>query len=295
MLAATVPLPTELRILLRSLGQIVLQANAATGACVLAALACTGLPAACAALLGATAANVVAHLAGHDRAEGRQGLHGFNGALAALAAVGFSADASTGFGLALLAASLAGWACGPIGGWLRTRGLCAYSSPCLAVTACWLPFHAAAPHAGGAPGWTLGDALGGGCAGVAQAAFAQGIPAGLWMLLGLAAASRRAATFAFGGALAGSLALVALGAPDTDAVALRAGLLGFNGALTALALAGRGVPTAAVGVAMAVLAQWFALRAGLTVLTLPFVLATWLTLVARRTTDGILNVLRTPR
>jgi urea transporter len=292
MLAAVAPLPIELRILLRSLGQIVLQANAITGACVLAALACTGLPATCAALLGASAANIVAHLAGHDRADGLRGLHGFNGALAALAAVSFIADASAGFGLALIAASVAGWIGGPLARWLRMRGLCAYSSPCLAVTACWLPFHASAAHAVGAPGWTLGDAFGGSCAGVAQAAFAQGAPAGLWMLLGLAVASRRAAGFAFAGALAGSLALLALGA---DAAALRAGLLGFNGALTALALAEHGAATAAVGVIAAACAQWLALRAGFTTLTLPFVLATWFTLIARRTADGVLDVLRTPR
>ncbi|CAG9272758.1 Eukaryotic-type low-affinity urea transporter [Paraburkholderia unamae] len=71
--------------LLRSLGQVVLQAHAGTGACLLAALALTDLRLACAALLGATAANVCAIVAGHAEAAIHDGLAGFNGALAALA------------------------------------------------------------------------------------------------------------------------------------------------------------------------------------------------------------------
>jgi urea transporter len=291
-----VPLPAPLRILLRSLGQIVLQPHAATGACVLAALACTGLPALGAALLGAGVANLVARRAGYPRADAQLGLHGFNGALAALAAVSHVADPAAGLGLGLLAASLAGGCVGPMAGWLRARGLCAYSSPALVATALWLPFQAGTPGLpGGAPGWTVTDALLGGCAGIAQTSFASGAPVGLLMLVGLAAASYRAAALAWCGALGVSLALVALRAPGADAAALAAGLLGFNGALTALALAGRGAPTLLAGLATVTLLQWLAMRAGLATLTLPFVLASWFTLLARRTFDGVRHALRASR
>ncbi|VWB82503.1 urea transporter [Burkholderia stagnalis] len=77
--------PIDLRILLRSIGQIVLQANALTGALLLAALALTDARLACAALLGAAAANMCAVLTGAARRDVEQGLLGFNGALAAIA------------------------------------------------------------------------------------------------------------------------------------------------------------------------------------------------------------------
>ncbi|CAG9269297.1 Eukaryotic-type low-affinity urea transporter [Burkholderia cepacia] len=75
----------DLRILLRGIGQIVLQANALTGTLLLAALALTDLRLACAALLGSAAASMTAVLTGAVRHDVEQGLHGFNGALAALA------------------------------------------------------------------------------------------------------------------------------------------------------------------------------------------------------------------
>ncbi|HWT38925.1 MAG TPA: urea transporter, partial [Paraburkholderia sp.] len=55
-----------LRTLLRSFGQIVLQRDAATGACVLAAWLVSDARLACAALTGAIAANVGAVLRGYD-------------------------------------------------------------------------------------------------------------------------------------------------------------------------------------------------------------------------------------
>ncbi|MFP3701608.1 urea transporter, partial [Burkholderia sp. SIMBA_013] len=77
--------------------------------------------------------------------------------------------------------------------------------------------------------------------GVAQTAFAQGAWAGMLIVVGIAIASRRAAAFALGGAIVSTVLLVALGAGDTG---FTDGLLGFNGALAALALMSRGTRTA---------------------------------------------------
>ena len=85
--AATQARSAALRTLLRSLGQIVLQPNAFTGACLLAAWLVCDPRLACAALMGAIAANVSAVLAGYQEDDTRAGLHGFNGALAGLAFV----------------------------------------------------------------------------------------------------------------------------------------------------------------------------------------------------------------
>ncbi|MET3620337.1 urea transporter [Burkholderia ambifaria] len=284
----------DLRILLRSIGQIVLQANAFTGAMLVAALALTDLRLACAALVGAAAANVTAVLTGAERRAVEQGLHGFNGALAALVAVVFAPAP-----LALVLGPLAA-----IGAALVQRAMrtllakwrqCPYSSPCLAATALWLPFvamqHASGAATDAAP--TLSSVAAALLSGVAQTAFAQGAWAGMLIVAGIAIASRRAAAFALGGAIVSTVLLVALGAGDT---AFTDGLLGFNGALAALALMSRGTRAAVAAAALAALIQWLAMRADVPALTAPFALASWITVaVARRFTLGEPDVvIRTP-
>ncbi|WP_241018012.1 urea transporter, partial [Burkholderia sp. Ac-20349] len=132
--ARPVPPSIDLRILLRGIGQIVLQANAFTGALLLAALALTDLRLASAALVGSAAASMTAVLTGAERRDVEQGLHGFNGALAALIAVLFAPHqlaavalvplVSIGAALVQRAMRL------PLARWRQ----CPYSSPCLIVT-----------------------------------------------------------------------------------------------------------------------------------------------------------------
>ncbi|MCA8502771.1 urea transporter [Burkholderia multivorans] len=286
----------DLRILLRSIGQIVLQANALTGALLLAALALTDPRLACAALLGAPAANLTAVLTGARRDDLEQGLHGFNGALAALVAAVFTPDPLLGVALSPLPAIGAALVHRAMRGPLAKWRQCPYSSPCLAVSALWLPFFIATQHpdgaiGGAAPTWSaIGPAL---LAGVAQTTFAQGAWAGALIVAGIAAESRRAAAFALAGAVVSTVLLTALGA---DAASLTNGLLGFNGALAALALLPRGTRAALAAAALAALIQWLAMRAGLAALTAPFALASWIAVaVARRFTLGEADVvIRTP-
>ncbi|RQR56003.1 urea transporter [Burkholderia sp. Bp9126] len=287
--------PIDLRILLRSIGQIVLQANAVTGALLLAALALTDARLACAALLGAAAANMCAVLTGAARRDVEHGLLGFNGALAALAAVTFAPPTLAAVALAPLAAIGAALVQRALRRPLEKARQCPYSSPCLAVTASWLPFvaaqHAEAGVAAMSPSLsTFGPAV---LAGVAQTTFAQGAWAGALMVAGLAAASRRAAAYALGGALVSTALLLALGA---GAATFADGLLGFNGALAAIALMPRGARAACAAAVLAALLQALAMRAGVTVLTLPFVLASWCTVWAvRRFTLGDADVvIRSP-
>ncbi|GAU03949.1 urea transporter [Burkholderia stabilis] len=285
----------DLRILLRGIGQIVLQANALTGAMLLAALVLTDIRLACAALIGSAAASMTAVLTGAERRDVEQGLHGFNGALAALIAVLFapySLAALALIPLVAIGAALAQRAMrAPLARWRQ----CPYSSPCLAVTALWLPFvvlqHAGDAAVGAAltPS-SVADAL---LSGVAQTTFAQGAWPGALIVAGIAAASRRAAAFALGGAVVSTILLLALGANGTS---FADGLLGFNGALAALALMSRGPRAAFAAAALAALIQWLATRAGLPAFTAPFALASWVTVaVARRFTLGEPDVvIRTP-
>ncbi|KAB0657296.1 urea transporter [Burkholderia diffusa] len=285
----------DLHTLLRGIGQIVLQANAVSGALLLAALALTDLRLASAALVGSAAASMTAVLTGAERRDVEQGLHGFNGALAALIAVLFAPSSLAAIALVPVVS---------IGAALVQRAMrvplarcrqCPYSSPCLVITALWLPF-VAPQHASnattGAPLTlpSIADAL---LSGIAQTTFAQGPWAGMLIVAGLAVASCRAAAFALGGAIVSTVLLVASGA---NGASFADGLLGFNGALAALALMSRGPRAAFAAAALAALMQWLATRAGVPAFTAPFALASWVTvLLARRFTLGEPDVvIRTP-
>lgn len=285
----------DLRTLLRGIGQIVLQANAVTGALLLAALALTDLRLASAALVGSAAASMTAVLTGTERRDVEQGLHGFNGALAALIAVLFAPSSlaaialvpAVSIGAALVQRAMRV----PLARWRQ----CPYSSPCLVITALWLPFVAsqhATDAAAGAP-LTLPSIADAVLSGIAQTTFAQGPWAGMLIVAGLAVASRRAAAFALGGAIVSTVLLVASGA---NGASFADGLLGFNGALAALALMSRGPRAAFAAAALAALLQWLATRAGLPAFTAPFALASWITvIVTRRFTLGEPDVvIRTP-
>ncbi|NKJ51394.1 urea transporter [Burkholderia sp. SG-MS1] len=273
--AATDAPCAALRTLLRSLGQIVLQPNAFTGACLLAAWWAAGPRLACAALMGAVAANVSATLAGYHDDDTRAGLHGFNGALAGLAAFSFIRDAATATAVAILAATATAWLVGPWSRWLRARGLSCLSSPCLIVTWCWLPMitsgaqpvSPASLHPPGFAQWS-----GGVLASLAQTSFGSGALAGSLVLTGIAAASRRHALWALGGATLASTAHLLLGVTPHS---FDAGLLGLNGALTALALVDSGVVPMLGGVAVSIALQAATARFGWPAMTAPFVLATW--------------------
>ena len=275
-------LSAPLRTLLRSFGQIVLQPNAATGACMLGAWLLSEPRLVCAALLGAIAANVSALLAGAADIDVRAGLLGFNGALAGLAAYSFIDDRACAAAVAILAATGSAWLLQPWSRWLRAHGLGYLSSPCLIVTWVWLSLIAGGSLPAGSRTAHPLDAvrfLSGVLAGVAQTGFASGAPAGVLVLLGIAAASRKHALHALGGAALASSAHLLLGAsvPSFDG-----GFSGFNGALTALALADAGYAAVLAGIAVSVLLQAAAMHFGWPAMTAPFVLATWSVEALRR-------------
>ncbi|WP_321956007.1 urea transporter [Paraburkholderia bannensis] len=270
-------LAEPLRTLLRSLGQIVLQKHAGTGACVLAALALCDWRLACAALMGAAAANVCALLGRAPFDAIRDGLAGFNGALAGLAAFTFAADTATAFALALLAAAFSAWIGTPLVRGLGRVRLAVYSAPCLAATWLWMALGASGEHAALAPVSTppalnAADAIAGLMSGVAQTVFASGALPGIVLLAGIAWSSRRAAAYALGGAALASLLEYLAGAPPAS---FAAGLYGFNGALAALAASALGPRAAICATMLAAALHLAATRLGLPAMTAPFALAGW--------------------
>ncbi|RDU97757.1 urea transporter [Trinickia dinghuensis] len=292
--------PSALRTLLRCMGQTVLQCNALTGACVLAALALCDLKLACAAIIGAVTAHVCAILANYDSAAMRDGLHGFNGVLSAIAAALFIDDTQIALAVALLSAIAATCLAAPLSRRLGARGLAVYSSPCIAVTWGWMllrsgaheavghsaanldlgPLYAQAArirfpldvllgtgHAVQLPGG-LGDAF----AAVAQTVFASGTVPGLLIAAGIALASRRAALYALVGGVTSSAVAWLCGAPIA---ALHTGIAGFNGALAALALVDQGTVAAPAAAILSALLQQAVAHVGWPTMSAPFVVAVW--------------------
>lgn len=257
------------------------------------------------ALLATAIATLTARLLGADAALLERGLFGYNGMLVGIALPTF------------LAATPALWACVALGAVLSTVAMLAFitllrpwrlqvlTAPFVLITWCLLlaayqfarlpgaglPVPALAHAAAIAPAlpFTVQGIVLAALRGVAQVFFLPDAASGALILAGLAAASRRAALAAAAGSLLSLAVAWLLGA---DRAAIDAGLYSFSAVLTAVALgdafrsAGlRGAAYAALGVVATVIVQ-AALNTllaplGIPALTAPFVLTTWLFLLAR--------------
>lgn len=282
--------------LLRGVAQVLLVNNAHAGALFLAGIACNAPRHAAAAALGATAGTLAAMLLRADPAAIRQGLHGFNGVLAALALLGLMPQGPLLWpGLALVA-GLTTPASMALGGWLARRAMPALTAPfILLVWASVLlaggtsPAPPAAPvMAAARPGMSL--PLEGLLNGLAQTFFQQNALTGLMVAAGLLVASRAAFAAAMTGSLVGLGVAAMAGMAGT---AIRAGLHGYNGVLVGIALGAVFLPRgrasvvltlAALVVAPLVHAAFAAAirPIGLPPLTFAFVTVTWAFLLLSR-------------
>jgi len=282
----------QIRHFARSMGQILLQRNAATGGSLVLALLCFSPRLACALLIGTLTGNVLAHIFDdHSSPATRNDLHGFNGGLAALAAFTFIHDNSRASAVAILAAVLATGLSDMLTRALSRWNLAAYSSPAVLVTWAWLPLFAdqsfatsavrvAAPASADtgvsllfsvAPAF-LRPCLEGIVAGLAPIAFAAGPAAGTLILIGLLVARPSRAAWALGGSALGLALCTVFG---TSAGVLQSGACGFNPALAALAMCRFGVKATISAIVLTLLIEFAASAVGIPAMTAPFVLASW--------------------
>lgn len=283
---ASHPALQGLRALLCGFAQIFLQQHPGCGALVLLAILIGAPGLLPGALLGGLASMWVAQRRGHPQADIAIGLYGYNGILLGLL---LSLKLAWTPLLALLIVAGAGLSSLLLAPWMRRMReqgwLPAFSMPFvlpgLALLTLAAPPDLPLAAAAGTPApagldWPLAVLRG-----LSQVVFVDAPLAGLVLLLGLLLAERRAALWALLGSGAG-LALAQLpGWPGDGALA---GLNGYNAVLAAITLAqvSRGplAPLAALLLATA-LQTGFALL-GQSLLTLPFILASWLVLAAGR-------------
>ncbi len=306
--AASAPPLRFVDVALRGLGQVMFQDNPLTGLFFLAAIVwgavATGQPfVAVAGVLALVVATATALALGVDRAAWRAGLYGFNGVLTGLALATFLTPGPRLIVFVVIGAALSVVATLATTRWLAPHAIPGLTFPFVVTT--WL-FLLASHGFAGVSGLAAGtvtapavivasdplrvaDFVGGVALSISQVFLKDSLVAALLFLAGLAVASVSAALLAIGGAVIAVVVAHLFGA-ESDLVT--GGLLGFSPVLTAVALGTVFVPPSARSLGIAALATLVtviaqaALNAALApvalpAMTMPFVLVTWLFLLAR--------------
>ena len=296
---------------LRGLGQVVFQNSALSGLLIILALCINSFIYAGMAIFGTAIATGTAMLLRADRDAIEDGLFGFNGALTAIAIVAFaSKDAVFGdlpggtlllyvalasaFTSVLVRAFSALFRSQRLPGFflpycltalLFVGGLQVFSTASVTHTA-----HPLIPLLHDARSYSLETWFYGTANGIAEIFFQDNWLTGVVVLAAIAIGSRIAAGAVLIGSAIGLGTGMLLGASEP---LIRAGLLGYNSALTAAAMGGffvlmnRAGALYAAAAAVVTACAWagfvaFLTPAGLPVLVLPYVLVTWLMLLAAR-------------
>lgn len=289
---------------LRGSGQVIFMADSRTGLVNLLAFAWgawaggTRWSVALGAVLGVLVATATAHALAVDEAERRAGLYGFNGLLVGAGIATFLVSTPLVWAVLVLACAASTLVTHALARLLAPWRLPFLTFPFILTT--WLVLLAA--HA--LPGlsqatlpaalaadsgtltapWFLRAAL----ASVGQVFFVDNAVSGALFLLALALASRRAALLAAAGALLAVACALLLGADRGQVVH---GLWGYSAVLTAVALGAvfmrpgaRTLAYAGAATVLTVLVQGASFSVagtlGMPALTFPFVLVTWLFLLA---------------
>jgi urea transporter len=242
---------------LRGIGQVVLQSNPWTGLVILVGIYFNSWIYGTLCLLGALLATVTALVAGADRGAIRAGLHGFNGALVAIALNAYTSSNYTtgtipGWQLVLLttlAVMLSVPVAMAIGKFTSLVGLPSLTASFIAVSLVFVsgalavpeiestPIEAPAfanPDEAAAP-YSLATLLEGSGKGVGQIFLQDNYVTGALILVGIALNTRIGALMALIACVLSTAVAMAFGYPEEN---IHAGLYTYNGVLTAIALGG---------------------------------------------------------
>ena len=298
------PIAAFVDAVLRGIGQVMLQNNSYTGVLCLLGMFYNSVVLGTAVLVGTAASTGAALLLGLDREQLRAGWFGFNGALTAVALLYFFQGDARAWVYVLCAAVVSTVLMAAFLRLLAAWQLPALTAPFVFTTLCFVLASARfgqlratehLPTSGRLPqGASLEGVVGpatfaeGIFNGVAQVFFQGNVVTGIIFTLGLLVGSRVAASSALLGSLAGLLVAWGMGAAEP---AMRVGAYGFNSVLTAIVLCDLvlvpSVSTAAYALlaALATAVVYAAVAAafeplGLPALTLPFVLVSWMFILA---------------
>ena len=272
-------LTTRLGLPLRGIGQVIFQNNPITGALFLTGIAITSPWFGLATLLGSIASTLTASLL---KKPVQDGLYGFNGALSTLALVVFLGPSPEAFFYGFLASILSTPVMMSTEQLLTPWKLPSLTFPFVLITLIFLSALSFVwPHPPATPTAITQLPLGS-LHGISQIFLIENPITAAFFLAGLFISSRSAASLALMGTIIGSASSLIFSHPG-----LAAGLFGFNGALTAIALGsvfGKASCKRLPIILIAIFASTLLTLAGIP-LTLPFVLCTWGALLAERQTS----------
>lgn len=273
--------------LLRGLGQIMLQENAATGALFLAGITWASPVMGLAALLAVCCGTLTAQLLRFGKEATEQGLYGFSAALVGVALVLFRGHGPEVWVAVVVGSALAA----ALQHVFIKRKIPVFTLPFVLVT--WLLLLVLPVQAEAAPtplptipGGPLIAAM---VRGFGQVIFQSDLFAGLLFLVAVPVHSRIAAFFGIAGALLAALLASALSAPVTE---VEMGLWSYNAVLCAIAFAGtkpRNLVLFLFSVPLAVLIGLAWNSAAFPQLTFPFVAATCISLLLEYVANKVIK------
>ena len=267
-----------LKIVLRGLGQVMLQGHAGTGLLFLIGIAAASPLMMGGAVIGMIIGPVVAFLAGFDRQEIEEGIHGFNPSLVGLAAVFFLKPEPLTWGLLVVGCVAATFLTYLMRRFLKFP---TYTAPFVLVT--WLILIVAHGIAGTAidvmppppehtPIGFVTELLDG----VAEVMLGANMVTGILFLAGIALSDWRHGVLAIVGVIVGTLLAIYHNDP---AGTIHLGLYGFNALLASIAVflwrKSLLIPILAALISVP-LTEFFPSGLGIPGLTAPFVAAAWI-------------------
>lgn len=282
--------PNFLDSVLRGIGQVFIQNNRCAGLLFLVGIFCNSLLFGAAALVGALVGAATAVLLRTPVSERRDGLFGFNGALVSVALHTYLSSGMLTWVYAVVASALTTGVMILLMRGLQSWKIPALTAPFVVMALCFL----------GAVGVDVSpltfsqdvtlnlSMMGEGLVnGISQVFFQNSLWTGGFFILGLWVSSKQACLMAILGSLCGILVALVLKADPSE---IQSGVYGFNGALTAIALGSVFLGNARSMMALVLRAVLGAIAAtfvfvylssilnsvGLPILTLPFVVVTWM-------------------
>ncbi len=261
----------------RGVGQIVLQPSAICGSLILLGIALNSVAMALAALLGSLIGTVLAFAATFPDEEITRGLYGFNGALAAIAAVLFYGPAPMGI---LVAAACAALSTAVMRG-MHKYALSPYTFPFILTV--WLALLIIPDSPGNMPARLTSqpDVISAIFRSFGQVVLQPNALTGVLVLSSILIVSKRCALLAVTGSVIATLTAVVLDWPPEW---VNDGLYGYNAVLVAVAaaLVTRQIIIPILGIALSVLITHVMMSVGLVALTFPFVASAWVIMAAQR-------------
>lgn len=267
-----------LSIILKGLGQIMLQENSVTGLLFLIGIFYGSIAMGLAALLATICGTVTADLLKYDKAEITQGLYGFSAALVGVAVMLFLKPVFLSWVVIVIGSVLAAI----LQHFFIKRKIPAFTLPFVLVT--WLVLFVF-KHFGkdllALPTPVIlhaSDSLAEGFKSFGQVMFQNNLVSGLLFFLAVFISSPIAALYGLAAAIVSAIIAFIFSAPIDD---INLGLYGFNAVLCAIEFAGDKVRDGIwvlVAVVFALGVSLLLIHLNIPQLTFPFVLATWITL-----------------